>query len=197
VLQVLHLDDNELESLPYGLFHMPQLRVLTLSHNRLQSTCIPEIIDEGSHPVQLQANTPVPPPNLGTVLPVHVVHRRWFSTSTTWAGSLGESAPSSGCRCGCIGLRCLALLLTPSLQLLSCENNCIPVLPPEFRECRQLTEVNLGCNAFEIMPEGIKNITTLQVMALQHDACSLCCPVLTTYSRCVRRGYDLRATASA
>ncbi len=34
---------------------MPNLRVLTLSHNRLQSTCIPEVIDSSAHPVQLQA----------------------------------------------------------------------------------------------------------------------------------------------
>ncbi len=54
VMQVLHLDHNELESLPPGMFHMPHLRVLTLSHNRLPSTCIPEIIDESAHPVQLQ-----------------------------------------------------------------------------------------------------------------------------------------------
>jgi hypothetical protein len=53
--QILHLDHNELDSLPHGVFHMPHLRVLTLSHNRLQSTCIPEIIDSSSHPVQLQA----------------------------------------------------------------------------------------------------------------------------------------------
>jgi hypothetical protein len=36
------------------MFHMPHLRVLTLSHNRLPSTCIPEFIDESAHPVQLQ-----------------------------------------------------------------------------------------------------------------------------------------------
>lgn len=51
---MLHLDHNELESLPPGMFHMPHLRVLTLSHNRLPSTCIPEFIDESAHPVQLQ-----------------------------------------------------------------------------------------------------------------------------------------------
>jgi hypothetical protein len=49
-------------------------------------------------------------------------------------------------------------------QLLGCEHNCIPVLPSEFSNCRSLTEVNLGFNAIEIMPEVLKGITTLQVM---------------------------------
>ncbi len=53
------------------------------------------------------------------------------------------------------------------MQLLSCEHNSVPVLPPEFSECRQLTELNLGFNNFEIMPEGIKTITSLQVRALR------------------------------
>ena len=54
-LQVLHLDHNELDCLPPPIFHMPHLRVLTLSHNRLTSTCIPEVIDDGCGAVQLQA----------------------------------------------------------------------------------------------------------------------------------------------
>jgi len=82
-VQVLHLDHNELEALPPAIFHMPNLRVqspptpniyspptpniqtaflrqftrcqvLTLSHNRLPSTCIPEVIDDDASPVQLQ-----------------------------------------------------------------------------------------------------------------------------------------------
>ncbi len=74
-MQVLHLDHNELEALPPAIFHMPNLRVqspptpniqtaflrqftrckvLTLSHNRLPSTCIPEVIDDSASPVQLQ-----------------------------------------------------------------------------------------------------------------------------------------------
>lgn len=101
------------------------------------------------------------------------MHRRWFSTSTTWAGSPAVSAPSSSCRCGCIRPCFFVPPLTLLLQLLSCENNCIPVLPPEFSGCRLLTEVNLGCNAFEIMPEGIKTITTLQVMAVRRSCVEL------------------------
>jgi hypothetical protein len=48
------------------MFHMPNLRVLTLSHNRLQSTCIPEIIDSSAHPVQLQACVTI---SLGAFVP--------------------------------------------------------------------------------------------------------------------------------
>lgn len=55
------------------------------------------------------------------------------------------------------------------MQLLSCEHNCIPVLPPEFSHCRSLTELNMGFNAIEIMPEVIKGITALQVTRPLHD----------------------------
>jgi hypothetical protein len=55
------------------------------------------------------------------------------------------------------------LLSLKLLQLLSCEHNCIPILPPEFSSCSLLTEVNFGFNAFEIMPEALKGITTIQV----------------------------------
>ena len=90
--------------------------------------------------------------------------RRWCSITTCWAGLLVASARSSSCRSH---LRSTAHVALPRshfvMQLLSCEHNCIPVLPPEFSHCRSLTELNMGFNAFEIMPEVIKGITGLQV----------------------------------
>jgi hypothetical protein len=88
--QVLHLDHNELESLPYAMYHMPHLRVLTLSHNRLASNCIPEVIDESAHPVQLQArpSTSFVVDAVFSVTILRTYPRRWCSITTTWEGLL-------------------------------------------------------------------------------------------------------------
>jgi hypothetical protein len=158
--QVLHLDHNELETLPHCIFHMPQLRVLTLSHNRLPSTCIPEFIDSVANPVNLQASAAA----ARSALKLTLV-RRWCWTTTIWAGSRAASAHSGSCRFAASSLAPEAHwhFFDGRWQVLGCEHNCIPVLPPEFANCRSLTELNMAFNAIEIMPEVLKGITALQV----------------------------------
>jgi hypothetical protein len=89
LFQVLHLDHNELETLPHCIFHMPQLRVLTLSHNRLPSTCIPEVIDSFAHPVNLQVCTAQ-----STFSALCHSSRFMFSTSRGFLWSTGVGAGS-------------------------------------------------------------------------------------------------------